>query len=76
MYLPHLSREVFQPNWSSTSEAGFGPGLVVLDHERVVALDHVAHEAGVRMGMRKGGVLTSKAGKRGNCRISERMESR
>lgn len=54
VYLPHLSREVFQPNWSSTSDAG----LVVLDHERVVALDQAAHEAGVRMGMRKGGVLT------------------
>src|SRR6478735_7881967 len=58
VYLPHLSREVFQPNWSSTIEAASGLGLVVLDHERVVALDQAAHEAGVRIGMRKGGVLT------------------
>ncbi|WP_445344351.1 Y-family DNA polymerase, partial [Caballeronia arationis] len=58
VYLPHLSREVFQPNWSSTNEAASGMGLVVLDHDRVVALDQAAHEAGVRKGMRKGGVLT------------------
>ncbi|AET95130.1 hypothetical protein BYI23_D016200 (plasmid) [Burkholderia sp. YI23] len=56
VYLLHLSREVFQPSWSSTSDTT--SGLVVLDHERVVALDQAAHDAGVRVGMRKGGVLT------------------
>ncbi|MDR5777137.1 MULTISPECIES: DNA polymerase Y family protein [unclassified Caballeronia] len=50
MYLPHLSRDVFQPNWSPISDGG----LVVLDHDRVVDCDIAAHDAG----MRKGGVLT------------------
>ncbi len=54
VYLPHLSREVFRPNWSTDSEGG----LVVLDHERVITCDKTASDAGIRAGMRKGGVLT------------------
>jgi protein ImuB len=54
VHLPHLSREVFRPNWSPDSEGG----LVVLDHERVITCDKAASDAGIRAGMRKGGVLT------------------
>jgi protein ImuB len=54
VYLPHLSREVFRPNWSPDS----GGGLVVLDHERVITCDSLARDAGIRAGMRRGGVLT------------------
>ena len=54
VFLPYLSLEVFRPNWSPSSKEG----LVVLDHERVIALDNDARDAGVRAGMRRGGVLT------------------
>ncbi|MFM0416927.1 Y-family DNA polymerase [Paraburkholderia aromaticivorans] len=54
VYLPRLSLEVFRPNWSPDAEGG----LVVLDHERVIICDNAASDAGIRAGMRKGGVLT------------------
>ncbi|RZA33823.1 MAG: DNA polymerase Y family protein, partial [Lysobacteraceae bacterium] len=49
--LPQLALEIFSPNWSSD------PGCVVLEQERVLAVSPVAHAAGVRRGMRRGGVL-------------------
>ncbi|MDR5799009.1 MULTISPECIES: Y-family DNA polymerase [Caballeronia] len=67
-YLPHLSLEVFQPKWSLDSDHG----LVVLDRERVVECDKRAIDAGVRTGMRKGGVLTLVP----NARICDRDEIR
>ncbi|WP_026133431.1 MULTISPECIES: Y-family DNA polymerase [unclassified Janthinobacterium] len=51
LYLPRLPLEVFFPNWSDDSCS------VVLEHERVVALSPLAHAAGVRPGMRRGGAL-------------------
>lgn len=68
VYLPYLSREVFQPNWSPDSDHG----LVILDRERVVDCDKRALDAGVRTGMRKGGVLTLVP----EARICERDEIR
>lgn len=37
---------------------GLANGIAVLEKERVIAMDARAREAGVRMGMRRGGVLT------------------
>ncbi|MFM0092756.1 DNA polymerase Y family protein [Paraburkholderia sediminicola] len=54
VHLPLLYLEVFRPKWSPDT----GAGVVVLDRERVVALDGGARAAGVRPGMRKGGVRT------------------
>ena len=51
LYLPQLPLEVFSPNWSSD------PGSVVLEQERVLAISPAARAAGVRPGMRRGGVL-------------------
>ncbi|MDC8759226.1 Y-family DNA polymerase [Janthinobacterium fluminis] len=51
LYLPRLPLEVFCPNWSDEQCA------VVLEHERAVALSPQARAAGVRLGMRRGGVL-------------------
>ncbi len=49
--MPQLPLEVFSPNWSSD------PGSVVLEQERVLAMSAAARAAGVRPGMRRGGVL-------------------
>ena len=55
VHLPHLALESFLPRWSTPrNEAGF----VVLEKDRVVALDRAAHSAGIVPGMRRGGVLT------------------
>src|SRR5450830_1485475 len=51
VHLPLLSLEVFHPNWSDEASA------VVLEHTRVMAASQSACEAGVRIGMRRGGVL-------------------
>src|SRR5258708_16395253 len=55
VHLPHLALESFLPRWPTPrNEAGF----VVLEKDRVVALDRAAHSAGIVPGMRRGGVLT------------------
>jgi protein ImuB len=55
LHLPRLPLEVFSPSWST--DAGTDLGTVVLDHERVLAVSPRAREAGVQVGMRRGGVL-------------------
>src|SRR5450830_1420903 len=52
VHLPLLPLEVFYPNWSDETAA------VVLEHARVMAASPSACAAGVRYGMRRGGVLT------------------
>jgi len=49
-----LSLEVFRPRWSPKAEFG----CVVLDREKVLVADALAREAGVLLGMKRGGVLT------------------
>jgi protein ImuB len=51
LHLPRLPLEVFAPNWSTD------PGSVVLDGERVLVASSAASAAGVKTGMRSGGVL-------------------
>jgi protein ImuB len=51
LYLPRLPLEVFCPSWSADS------GSVVLEQEGVLAVSPLAHAAGVRVGMRRGGAL-------------------
>ncbi|WP_082201512.1 Y-family DNA polymerase [Paraburkholderia phenoliruptrix] len=55
VHLPHLALESFLPRSSTPRHEA---GLVVLEKDRVVALDHAAHSAGIVPGMRRGGVLT------------------
>ncbi|WP_250475129.1 DNA polymerase Y family protein [Caballeronia sp. GAFFF1] len=54
IHLPRLSLEVFRPRWSPPSEHG----CVVLERDKVIVLDAVARGAGVRVGMKRGGVVT------------------
>ncbi|WP_213776892.1 DNA polymerase Y family protein [Caballeronia sp. dw_276] len=54
IHLPRLSLEVFRPRWSLRPEHG----CVVLDHDKVLIVDPGAREAGVCVGMKRGGVLT------------------
>jgi protein ImuB len=49
-----LCLEVFRPKWSHEAPEG----LAVLEKERVIAADSLARSAGIRIGMRRGGVLT------------------
>jgi protein ImuB len=51
LHLPRLPLEVFAPSWCTDS------GGVVLEHERVLVASTCAREAGVQIGMRRGGVL-------------------
>jgi protein ImuB len=51
LHLPRLPFEIFTPNWSTDA------GCVVLEQERVLAASQAALDAGVRTGMRRGGVL-------------------
>lgn len=60
VHLPSLSLEVFRPTW----QADTGDGLAILDAGRVVMSDVKARAAGVRPGMRRGGVLTLAPGTR------------
>jgi protein ImuB len=46
-----LPLEVFTPSWSTDT------GSVVLEHERVLVASQYALDAGVRVGMRRGGVV-------------------
>jgi protein ImuB len=52
LHLPLLPLETFRPRWSEP-----GPH-VVLDRERVIVASAIARDAGVRMGMKRAGVLT------------------
>jgi protein ImuB len=52
--LPKLSLEVFRPRWSPEPEHG----SAVLEKDKVVIADSAARAAGVRLGMKRGGVLT------------------
>jgi len=52
--LHRLELEVFRPKWLPEPASG----AVVLDKEKVVVADDAARAAGVRLGMRRGGVLT------------------
>ena len=54
IHLPRLSLEVFRPRWSPRTENG----CVVLDQDKVAIADAVAREAGIVIGMKRGGVLT------------------
>ncbi|WP_074173476.1 Y-family DNA polymerase [Caballeronia calidae] len=54
IFLPRLSLEVFRPRWSSPTEHG----CVVLERDKVIVLDQAAREAGVMVGMKRGGVTT------------------
>lgn len=51
IHLPQLSLEVFDPNWSSDNVS------VVLEQERVLAMSRAALAAGVKLNMRRSGVL-------------------
>jgi protein ImuB len=51
LHLPRLPLEVFTPSWSTDA------GSVVLEQERVLVASQYALDAGVRTGMRRGGVL-------------------
>ena len=51
LHLSRLPLEVFSPSWSPDT------GSVVLDHERALVASDQARAAGVRTGMRRGGVL-------------------
>lgn len=51
LHLSHLPLEVFHANWSSDSVA------VVLDQEKVLGVSRTARAAGIKPGMRRGGVL-------------------
>jgi protein ImuB len=55
LHLPRLPLEVFTPSWST--DTGTDVGTVVLEHERVLVASQHAQDAGVRTGMRRGGVL-------------------
>jgi protein ImuB len=54
VHLPKLSLEVFRPKWSSE----LTHGSAVLEKDKVVIADNAARTAGVRLGMKRGGVLT------------------
>ena len=54
IHLPRLSLEVFRPRWSPRTENG----CVVLDKDKVAIADAVARDAGVLLGMKRGGVVT------------------
>jgi protein ImuB len=54
IHLPRLSLEVFRPRWSREAEHG----CVVLMRDKVFIADRGAREAGVCVGMKRGGVLT------------------
>jgi protein ImuB len=51
IHLPQLPLEVFCPRWSADH------CTVVLEQERVVALSQAAYDAGVRIGLRRGGAI-------------------
>ncbi|MGF6774908.1 Y-family DNA polymerase [Paraburkholderia sp. GAS334] len=54
VHLPKLPLEVFRPKWSPEP----AHGSAVLEKDKVVIADGAARAAGVRLGMKRGGVLT------------------
>lgn len=52
--MPKLSLEVFRPRWLPEP----AHGSAVLEKDKVVVADSAARAAGVRLGMKRGGVLT------------------
>jgi protein ImuB len=58
IHLPRLSLEVFRPRWSRRPEHG----CVVLERDTVLIVDAGAREAGMCIGMKRGGVLTVSPG--------------
>jgi protein ImuB len=54
VHLPKLPLEVFRPKWSPEP----AHGSAVLEKDKVVIADAVARAVGVRLGMKRGGVLT------------------
>lgn len=52
--MPKLPLEVFRPRWSPEP----AHGSVVLEKDKVTIADSAARAAGVRLGMKRGGVLT------------------
>ncbi|WP_244745258.1 Y-family DNA polymerase [Paraburkholderia sp. DD10] len=54
VHLPRLQLEVFRPKWLPEP----AHGCVVLERDKVLIADGVARSAGVRVGMKRGGVLT------------------
>jgi len=67
VHLPKLPLEVFRPKWllDSAGRPSAGrpsaAGVVVLEKEKVVIADAAARAAGIRFGMKRGGVLTLSA---------------
>lgn len=64
--MPKLPLEVFRPKWlpEPKPEPGAGhpgAGSVVLEKDKVVIADAAARAAGIRLGMKRGGVLTLSA---------------
>ncbi|WP_116136862.1 Y-family DNA polymerase [Trinickia diaoshuihuensis] len=57
VHLPKLPLEVFRPKWLPEPKAG----SVALEKEHVVIADAAARAAGIRLGMKRGGVLTLSA---------------
>lgn len=55
--MPKLPLEVFRPKWLPDPAAG----SVALEKDKVVIADTVARAAGIRLGMKRGGVLTLSA---------------
>jgi protein ImuB len=51
LHLSQLPLEVFEPNWASDSVA------VVLDQEKALGISRSASAAGIKLGMRRGGIL-------------------
>ncbi len=54
VHLPKLSLEVFRPRWLPEP----AHGSAVLEKDKVVIADSAARVAGVRLGMKRGGVIT------------------
>jgi protein ImuB len=54
VHLPKLPLEVFRPKWLPEPSHG----SVVLEKDQVIIADGVARAAGIRLGMKRGGVLT------------------
>ncbi|KVK87638.1 DNA polymerase [Burkholderia ubonensis] len=57
VHLPHLKLEAFRPRLPAPSSDD-ARGLVVLERDRVVAMDRAACALGVAVDMRRGGVLS------------------
>jgi protein ImuB len=56
--LSRLQLEVFRPRWLSDRHNAPAHGCVVLEKDKVLIADGTARAAGVRAGMKRGGVLT------------------